>query len=117
MATGNKQITVVYQDCPLCGDRGKAVREIVATNGVRLHKVSFASDEGRHLINIAVFQKGIKSMPFYTDGKKFTYEIKDLLEDEEEPEKEPAKPVKRAKKCKKAEKKEGLDDNGTVANA
>lgn len=117
MATGNKQITVVYQDCPLCGDRGKAIKKIVATNGVRLHKVSFASDEGRHLINIAVFEKGIAVMPFYTDGKRFTYEIKDLLEEPEEPAKTPEKPGKRAKKSKKAEKKEGLDDNGAVANA
>ena len=75
----NKQITVVYQDCPLCGDRGKEVKKIVAEKGVRLHKVTFASDEGRKLINQAVFEKGIKTMPFYTDGVNFTTDIKELL--------------------------------------
>lgn len=75
----NKKITVVYQDCPLCGDRGKALKKIVAEKGIRLHKVSFASDEGRALINEAVFKKGIKTMPFYTDGKEFSTDIKDLL--------------------------------------
>lgn len=75
----NKKITVVYQDCPLCGDRGKALKKVVAEKGVRLHKVSFASDEGRELINEAVFEKGIKTMPFFTDGKDFTTDIKELL--------------------------------------
>lgn len=75
----NKKITVVYQDCPLCGDRGKSLKKIVAEKGIRLHKVSFASDEGRRLINEAVFEKGIKTMPFFTDGKDFTTDIKELL--------------------------------------
>ena len=46
----NQKITVVYQDCILCGDRGKKIGKIVASKGIRLHKVSFASDEGRELI-------------------------------------------------------------------
>lgn len=75
----NKKITVVFQDCPLCGDRGKAIKKIVAEKGIRLHKVSFASDEGRALINEAVFEKGIKTMPFFTDGKEFTTDINDLV--------------------------------------
>jgi hypothetical protein len=75
----NKKITVVFQDCPLCGDRGKAIKKIVAEKGIRLHKVSFASDEGRALINEAVFEKGIKTMPFFTDGKEFTTNINDLV--------------------------------------
>lgn len=75
----NKKITVVFQDCPLCGDRGKAIKKIVAEKGIRLHKVSFASDEGRALINEAVFEKGIKTMPFFTDGKEFTIDINDLV--------------------------------------
>lgn len=75
----NKKITVVFQDCPLCGDRGKVLKKIVAEKGIRLHKVSFASDEGRALINEAVFEKGIKTMPFFTDGKEFTTDINDLV--------------------------------------
>lgn len=63
----NQKITVVYQDCPLCGDRGKAVKKIIAEKGIRLHKVSFASDEGMALINMAVLEAGIKTMPFYYD--------------------------------------------------
>lgn len=77
---GNKKVTVVYQDCPLCGDRGKALKKIVAAKGVRLHKVSFASDEGRQLINLAVFQHKITTLPFYTDGIVFAQSIEELLE-------------------------------------
>ena len=90
----HKKITVVYQDCPLCGDRGKKLKKIVAEKGIRLHKVSFASDEGRELIKVAVFEKGIKTMPFYYDGENFSATIDELL----------AKPKKITKK-KKTEKK------------
>lgn len=78
----NKKITVVYQDCPLCGDRGKALKKIVAEKGIRLHKVSFASDEGRALIKTAVFEQGIKTLPFYTDGTKFSVSLSELLKKE-----------------------------------
>lgn len=104
----NKQITVVYQDCPLCGDRGRAVKQIVAEKGIRLHKVSFASDEGRSLIHTAVFEHGIGTMPFYTDGTKFSTSLADLVE----------KP--RKKTSKKASKKAKIDEgaeNGDVAEA
>ena len=56
----NKKITLVFQDCVLCGDRGKKVKKIIAEKGIRLHKVSFASDEGRELISKAVFEHGKK---------------------------------------------------------
>lgn len=75
----NQKITVVYQDCPMCGDRGKTLKKIVAAKGIRLHKVSFASDEGNSLIRVALFEKGIKTMPFFTDGKNFSTDINDLL--------------------------------------
>lgn len=87
----NQKITVVYQDCPLCGDRGKQVKKIVAEKGIRLHKVSFASDEGRELIKKAVFENGIKTMPFYYDGKKFTATLTEMI----------AKPKKQAKKTER----------------
>lgn len=76
----NQKIAVVYQDCPLCGDRGKKLKKIVAVKGVRLKKISFASDEGRELIKEAVFEQGIKTLPFYYDYKgNFSINIEDLL--------------------------------------
>lgn len=101
---GNKLITVVYQDCPLCGDRGREVKKIVAEKGIRLRKVTFASDEGRQLINEAVFNHGIKSMPFYTDGVRFTTTIAEIIAKPVEKSVEVEKP-KKTKRTKKASKK------------
>ena len=30
----NKKITLVFQDCVLCGDRGKKVKKIIAEKGI-----------------------------------------------------------------------------------
>ena len=90
----NQLITVVYQDCPLCGDRGKSVKKIIAEKGIRLRKVTFASDEGRKLINDAVLNHGIKTMPFYTDGVRFASTISEII----------AKPVEKSNKVKKTKK-------------
>lgn len=97
----NQLIMVVYQDCPLCGDRGKAVKKIVAEKGIRLRKVSFASDEGRQLIYEAVFNHKIKTMPIYTDGVRFASTIAEIIE---KPVEKIEKP-KKTKRTKKASKK------------
>lgn len=99
----SREITVVFQDCPLCGDRGRVLKQIVATEGVRVHKVSFATEEGRDLIHEAVFEHGIKTMPFYVYGDKFSEKIEDLLEPE------PKKANKTGTK-KKGESNEHLDE-------
>lgn len=96
----SKRLLLVYQDCPLCGDRGKIVAQKIATHGLNIRKVSFASDEGAGLIHTAVFEKGIKTLPFFTDGEKFSAKIDDFLESE--------KPNKKAKKSKGA-KDESVD--------
>lgn len=100
----NQLITVVYQDCPLCGDRGREVKKIVAEKGIRLRKVTFASDDGRKLINEAVFNHGIKKMPFYTDGVRFTTTIAEIIAKPVEKSVEVEKP-KKTKRTKKASKK------------
>ena len=73
-----KEIICVYQDCVLCGDRGKKIRNIASAKNINIRKVSFASDEGKSLIHEAVFEHGIKTMPFYTDGKKFASDIEEF---------------------------------------
>ena len=72
-------ITCVFQDCALCGDRGKKVKKIVADNNLHLVLKSFASDEGKKLCHEAVFKHGIATMPFYTDGKKFSTKLEDFV--------------------------------------
>lgn len=93
----NKQITCVYQDCPLCGSRGKAILDLATSNGVSIRKVSFASDEGRDLIYKAVTRYKIGTMPFFTDGEYFATNLNDLLQKREK---------KGSKKLQKRENKE-----------
>ena len=75
-----KKIICVYQDCPLCGDKGKIVQKIAQREGFQIEKVSFASKQGGELIHEAVFDHGIGTMPFYTDGEKFSTNIDDFVE-------------------------------------
>lgn len=75
----SKEIICVYQDCAMCGDRGKKLKQFVETNGINVRKVSFASEEGKELIYQAMTEHGIKKLPFFTDGKKFTENISDFV--------------------------------------
>lgn len=99
----SKEIIAVYQDCVLCGDRGRAKASEFAKKGFLIRKVSFASDEGRDLCHKAVFTHGIESMPFFTDGSLFSVSLDSFLEE---------KPAKKTKKSKK-QVKESTDGAST----
>lgn len=91
-----KELICVYQDCPMCGDKGKKLKKIILEKNLNVKKVSFASDEGKDLCHKAVFEHGIKTMPFYTDGKKFSTNIEMLINTQ--------------RKTKKVTKKKGVED-------
>lgn len=74
-----KELICVYQDCPLCGDRGKKLKKLILDKKLNVRKVSFASEEGKDLIHEAVFNHGIGTMPFFTDGEKFVTNIEELI--------------------------------------
>lgn len=92
-----KEIICVYQDCPLCGDKGKKLKKLIFDKKLNVRKVSFASEEGGSLIHEAVFSHGIKTMPFFTDGVRFEQNLEDLL-----------------KKPKKTAKKEKGEEDGAI---
>lgn len=96
---GNK-IVCVYQDCPMCGDKGKKLKKLIFEKGLNVRKVSFASPEGKELCHKAVFENGIKKMPFFTDGERFSNQLEGLLE----------KPKKTVKRKRKTTKKKGVED-------
>ena len=78
----NKQYVCCYQDCPLCGDKGKKLKKLIFDKQLDVRKVSFASPEGKELCHEAVFTHGIKKMPFFTDGKTFTTALEELIKTE-----------------------------------
>ena len=89
-----KPIICVYQDCVMCGDRGKVLKQFIEENDLEVRKVSFASEEGRELVHKAVFSHGVKTMPFFTDGKTFATSLQSFVE----------KPVKAKKTTKRGKK-------------
>ena len=97
------EIIVVYQDCVLCGDRGKKIKDIATKAGYRIRKLSFASIEGQEHCLKAI-ENGVKTMPFYTDGKIYASTLETLLEAESEPIPAKVKTTKRTRKTKTAKK-------------
>ena len=75
----NKEIICVYQDCPLCGNRGRKLKKLIFDKKLNVRKVSFASEEGGQLIHKAVFEHKIGSMPFYTDGVNFAQTLEEFI--------------------------------------
>lgn len=96
----SKEIICVYQDCPLCGDKGKITKKIITKHNLSLRKVTFASDEGKELIHKAVMEHNIGTMPFYTNGKNFSTNIEDFI----------TKKVTSTKKTAKKNEKEGKNN-------
>lgn len=97
----DNEIICVYQDCVMCGDRGKKLKKLIFDKDLNVRKVSFASDEGKNLIHEAVFKHKLGSMPFFTDGKKFSYKLEDFIEKEPEIVKKADKKTKKSKKVVK----------------
>lgn len=91
----SKEIICVYQDCVVCGDRGKKLKQFIEKKHLNIRKVSFASPEGEELCNKAVFEHGIGKMPFFTDGVKFATSLDDFTK------RKPAKTKKTKSKSKK----------------
>lgn len=110
-----KEIIVVYQDCFACGgpeNWSKLAKQTFAEcekHGITPRKVSCFSQEGQSHA-LAAIQAGVKSTPFFTDGKSYASNIKDLLQAESQP--QTAK--KTAKKSKKVTK--GAKDGANTAD-
>lgn len=98
----NKEIIIVYQDCPTCGARkewGEKTIAFATKAGLPVRKVSFVTREGEKLIWQAI-EKGITRLPFVTDGKTYAYDIETLIQAESE-----AQSAKKTKKTTKKSKK------------
>lgn len=100
-----KEIIAVYQDCVLCGSKGRKKAAEYAKKGIAIRKVGFSTEEGKELIHKAVFEHKIGYMPFYTDGERFAAAIDELLDIPKEP-----KIVKKVRKKASLEKKPEITD-------
>lgn len=100
-----REIIAVFQDCVLCGVKGRKTIAEYAEKGVSIRKVGFTTEEGGRLIHEAVMEHGIGSLPFYVEGGKFSSSLDGLI-NEGSKERVPAK--KKSNKSKKAVKN-GVD--------
>lgn len=96
-----KTVYVVYQDCALCGSKGQKIKEFAHSKNIELVKLGFTTEVAKKYIHEAVFKHGIGSMPFFTDGEKYSYHLAAFTEIK--PEKAPKK-VSKAKKSRKTKK-------------
>lgn len=105
-----KEIICVYQDCPLCGVKGEKLKKIIVDEKITLRKVSFASPEGKELVYKAVFEKGIKTMPFFVADGDFATEIGALIaKGSKATKKNVKKSTKKTRKNVKKGDKNGVD--------
>lgn len=74
-----KEIIAVYQDCVLCGTKGRQKIADYAAQGIQIRKVGFTTEEGKKLIHEAVFKHGIGYMPFYVLDGDFAESIEALI--------------------------------------
>ena len=81
MKNNSDEIICVYQDCLGCGEKAKKLKKLIFDKKLNVRKVSFASQEGKRLINEAVFQHKIGSLPFFVKGDVFTRNLEDLIEE------------------------------------
>lgn len=103
----SKEIIAVYQDCVLCGVKGRRKIADLAAEGVNIRKVSFITEEGRELCAEAI-AKGIGGMPFYVCEGDFATKIEALVNSAQK------KKKKVTKKATKKPSKEVVEekDNG-----
>lgn len=103
-----KTVYVVYQDCALCGRKGEIVKNFASENGIVLVKLGFTTEQAKEFIHEAVFTHGIGSMPFFTDGSKYSYHLADFTQKEPEITPKKTTKAKRTRKTKKGIKNESI---------
>lgn len=97
------EVTAVFQDCILCGTKGRKLAGRYAQKGIILRKVGFASPEGRDLCARAV-AKGIGTMPFYVHNGEFATNLEHFIAEKRE---KPAKKTNKTRKNKKIKEENG----------
>lgn len=72
-----KEVLLVYQDCPYCEPRaewGKRQMKLAVDYGIKVKEAPFYALGVAGLIKKAKAH-GVGALPFFTDGKKFAYDL------------------------------------------
>lgn len=106
-----KTVYVVYQDCALCGQKGEKIKKFASEKEIELVKLGFTTEKAKKYIKEAVFKHGIGSMPFFTDGTKYSYRLSDLTDKTPEKVEKKATKAKKVRKTKKGKVNEPVQEN------
>lgn len=113
----SREILLIYQDCPYCKPReewGEKQKAVQKKYGLKVRARPFDGVGVDGIIQKAQ-SRGVNSLPFYTDGVRFSYELIDFVEDakrvKEAADEAEAKPARKAmrKKAKAVASEEETD--------
>lgn len=77
----SKEVLLIYQDCPYCKPReewGKRQMKLAADHNIVVQETKYNFPGAAGLINMAINQ-GISTLPFFTDGKVFSYDLSSFI--------------------------------------
>lgn len=118
----SKEVKLVFQDCAfgVCQKSVSVQIGEAAKKGIVVRYLPFNHPEAKGLIKMAV-NKGVDRLPFFTDGKKFSYNLDDFImkpkeatkTDEPSPEPTPVKVSRTKKKAAKQPEEAKVEDGDT----
>lgn len=122
----SKEVLLIFQDCPYCKPReewGKRQMELAKEHSIVVRETKYNFPGAGDLIKKAQ-NHGLSTLPFFTDGKTFSYDLSSFIQKQvprpkPEEEMEPAKgevvttAAKRVSRKKVAEKAEIEDGAST----
>lgn len=96
----SKEVFLIYQDCPYCHPRekwGEEQSRVASEYHIKVLPTHFSTPGAKGLIEKAA-NRGVSTLPFFTDGVSFSYNLIDFVNQDTRPSSE-----KRSRKKAKAE--------------
>lgn len=77
----SKEVLLIFQDCPYCKPReewGKRQMQLAKDHNIVVRETKYNFPGAKGLIQKAL-NHGLSTMPFYTDGKMFSYDLSSFI--------------------------------------
>lgn len=78
----SKEVLLIFQDCPYCKPReewGKRQMKLAEENNIVVRETKYNFPGAADLINKAQ-NHGLSALPFFTDGKTFSYDLSSFIQ-------------------------------------
>lgn len=77
----SKEVLLIFQDCPYCKPReewGKRQMQLAKDHDIVVRETKYNFPGAKGLIKKAL-NHGLSNMPFFTDGKTFSYDLSSFI--------------------------------------